>query len=88
MACLFAYIILDPDSIHHMCGTAELSTKQILEEQTGSQDFRVTLFGDLFAGQMAVQGNVGGGSFICGLRRVLSEHHTLEFQGALGECLS
>ena len=42
----------------------------------------------LLAGQMAVQGNVGGGSFVCGLRRVLSEHHTLEFQGALGECPS
>ena len=37
------------------------------------------------AGQMAVQGNVGGGSFVCGLRRVLSEYHTLEFQGAVGE---
>ena len=39
----------------------------------------------LHAGQMAVQGNVGGGSFVCGLRRILSEHHTLEFQGAVGE---
>lgn len=41
----------------------------------------------LLAGQMAVQGNVGGGSFVCGFRRILSEHHTLEFQGAVGECL-
>ena len=39
----------------------------------------------VIAGQMAVQGNVGGGSFVCGLRRVLGEYHNLEFQGALGE---
>ncbi|CAK0784705.1 hypothetical protein CVIRNUC_007909 [Coccomyxa viridis] len=35
-------------------------------------------------GQMAVQGNVGGGSFVCGLKRVLSEYHSLDFQGAVG----
>ena len=37
------------------------------------------------AGQMAVQGNVGGGSFVCGLKRVLSEYHSLDFQGAVGD---
>lgn len=40
------------------------------------------------AGQMAVQGNVGGGSFICGLKRVLSEYLSLDFQGAIGELTS
>lgn len=36
------------------------------------------------AGQMAAQGNVGGGSFVCGLKRTLTPRDTLEFQGMIG----
>lgn len=37
------------------------------------------------AGQMAVQGNVGGGSFVCGLKRILTPRNSIELQAALGE---
>ena len=36
------------------------------------------------AGQMAVQGNVGGGSFVCGLKRVLGPHTSLEASAVIG----
>ena len=39
----------------------------------------------LLAGQMAVQGNVGGGSFVCGLKRILTPHDSIDMQCALGE---
>ncbi|BDA50839.1 DnaJ homolog subfamily C member 11 [Coccomyxa sp. Obi] len=35
-------------------------------------------------GQMAVQGNVGGGSFVCGLKRILTPHDSIDMQCALG----
>lgn len=35
-------------------------------------------------GQMAVQGNVGGGSFVCGLKRILTPHDSIEMQAAVG----
>ena len=40
------------------------------------------------AGQMAVQGNVGGGSFVCGLKRILTPRDSIEMQAALGALTS
>jgi hypothetical protein len=39
------------------------------------------------AGQMAVQKGMGGGSFVCGLKRVLGPRDSLEASAALGERL-
>ncbi|EIE26180.1 DnaJ-domain-containing protein, partial [Coccomyxa subellipsoidea C-169] len=40
--------------------------------------------GATLGGQMAVQGNVGGGSFVCGLKRILTPRNSIELQAALG----
>ncbi|KAK9907695.1 hypothetical protein WJX75_008271 [Coccomyxa subellipsoidea] len=40
--------------------------------------------GATLGGQMAVQGNVGGGSFVCGLKRILTPRDSIEMQAALG----
>ncbi len=37
------------------------------------------------AGQVAVRKKVGGGSFVCGLKRVLSPEDTLECHAAIGK---
>lgn len=37
------------------------------------------------AGQVAVRKKVGGGSFVCGLKRIVTPHDTLELHGAVGK---
>lgn len=37
------------------------------------------------AGQVAVRKKVGGGSFVCGLKRILTPEDTLECHAAIGK---